>query len=139
MAPLRKTIPVDTLRELLGSETMEEILQQLNPPAPTVRVQLNELNLARVLFNDPLTESKKWDATLPVLRRYFLDRGQARRHFIEWIEQAQADPDSGPRSVAREAAPRRKVSDPEVLEKRRAALAKARAVRSEKRRQQKAS
>lgn len=138
MPAARKTIPIDTLRELLGPEQTDELLEKLSPAVPSVRVQLNELNLARVLFADPVTESKKWDATLPVVRRYFLDRGQARRHFLDWIERAQADPDAG--EGASVAAPaRRKVVDPVVLEKRRAALAKARAVRSEKRRQQKAS
>jgi hypothetical protein len=138
MPAARKTVPVDALREILGTERTDELLQKLSPPTPTVRVQVNELSLARVLFADPLTESKKWDATIPVLRRYFLDRGQARRHFLQWIEQAQADPEgaSGP---APPPAPRRKVSDPAILEKRRAALAKARAVRSEKRRAAKAS
>lgn len=137
MPAARKTIPIDTLRELLGTERTEELLEQLTPSAPTVRVQLNELNLARVLYADPVTESKKWDATLPVLRRYFLDRSQARRHFLAWIDRAQADPEAGEAVAERPA--RRKVVDPVVLEKRRAALVKARAARSEKRRQQKAS
>jgi hypothetical protein len=137
MAPSRKTISIDALRDLLGADRTHELLERLEPPSPTVRVQLNELNLARVLFADPLTESRKWDSTVPVLRRYFLDRSQARRHFLEWIDRANAD---APDTTAPPPPPaRRRIVDPTTLEKRRAALAKARAARAEKRRHQKAS
>lgn len=134
MPTQRKTIPVDALRELLGNDKTEELLDQLSPPAPTVRVQAEQLRLARQLYADPLAESPQWDTTIPVVRRYFMERGQARRSFLDWVAKTQDDPDiaSAPQPARR---PRRKVTDPAVLEKRRAALAKARAVRAEKLRQ----
>lgn len=135
MPTQRKTIPVDALRELLGNDKTEELLDQLTPPAPTVRVQAEQLRLARHLYSDPLGESQQWGETIPVVRRYFMERGQARRSFLDWVAKIQDDPsvaDSAPQPARR---PRRKVTDPAVLEKRRAALAKARAVRAEKLRQ----
>lgn len=134
MPTQRKTIPVDALRELLGNDKTEELLDQLSPPAPTVRVQADQLRLARQLYAEPLADSPQWDSTIPVVRRYFMERGQARRSFLDWVAKTQDAPDiaSGPQPARR---PRRKVTDPAVLEKRRAALAKARAVRAEKLRQ----
>jgi hypothetical protein len=132
MPTQRKTIPVDALRELLGNDKTEELLDQLSPAPPTVRVQAEQLRLARQLYADPLAESPRWDSTIPVVRRYFMERGQARRSFLNWVAKTQDDPDVASAGAAPQRRPRRKVTDPEVLEKRRAALAKARAVRAEK-------
>jgi hypothetical protein len=130
--PHRKMIRVDVLRDVLGEAQTDELLTRLNPPPPTVRVDLNELNLAHVLYADPMTESKKWEDTLPVVRRYFLERSQARRHFLEWVAAFQANPEALENGAQPQSRPRRRITDPAALERRRAALAKARAVRAEK-------
>lgn len=139
MPTQRKTIPVDALRELLGNDKTEELLDQLTPPAPTVRVQADQLRIARELYADPLAESAQWSSTIAVVRRYFMERGQARRSFLDWVAKTQDDPEAVQPNAQPARRPRRKVTDPAVLEKRRAALAKARAVRAEKLKQQVAS
>lgn len=133
--PRRKTISIDELREVLGDDRTDDLLERLNPPPPTVKVDLNELNLAQVLYADPIADSKKWADTVPVVRRYFLERGQARRRFLAWIQEAKDTPDELADGVAPQPRPRqerKKITDPEVLERRRAALVKARAARSQK-------
>jgi hypothetical protein len=132
MPAQRKTVPVDALRELLGNDKTDELLDQLTPPPPTVRVQAEQLRIARRLYADPLAESKQWDVTVAVVRRYFMERGQARRSFLDWVAKAQDSPEVADANSHPAPRPRRKVTDPAVLEKRRAALAKARAVRAEK-------
>lgn len=129
--PARKRISVDVLRQLLGESRTDQLLEKLTPTKPTISIDARELNLARTLFVDPLTESKQWPDTAPVLRRYFLERGQARRGFLTWLDQelGMADGTPAPAPAQR---PRRKITDPELLERRRAALAKAREARRRK-------
>ena len=129
MPAVRKTVSIDALRQFLGDNRTDELLEKLRPAEPTVPVNVQGLSLARTLYTDPITESNKWAETIPVVRRYFLERGQARRAFVGWLDQTSATAADGPPS--REAAPRRrrKVTDPAVLERRRAALAKAREAR----------
>ncbi|MFZ0216270.1 MAG: hypothetical protein WAM30_10070 [Candidatus Dormiibacterota bacterium] len=135
--PHRKTVPVDALRQILGETQTDALLEQLNPPKPTVDVGLAELSLSRKLYADPLTESKSWDQTIAVVRRYFLERGQARRYFLAWLQQTlDGSPDNATTIPAPQRRTRRRVTDPAVLEKRRAALAKAREVRSQRLREQ---
>ena len=135
--PHRKTVPVDALREILGDTQTDALLEKLSPPKPTIPVGLADLSLARKLYADPVTESSSWDETTNVVRRYFLERGQARRYFLAWLQQTlQTSPDNATTIPAPERRSRRRVTDPAVLEKRRAALAKARAVRSERLRAQ---
>ncbi|MGH7918693.1 MAG: hypothetical protein ACREQM_01980 [Candidatus Dormibacteraceae bacterium] len=129
----RKTVPVDQLRELLGDAQTDALLEKMSPPKPTVQVGLAELSLANKLYADPLIESKNWSDTVDVVRRYFLERGQARRYFLSWVQQTL---DGSPEDATTIPAPvrrtRRKVTDPAVLDKRRKALAKAREVRAQK-------
>jgi hypothetical protein len=129
-APNRKTVSVDALRELLGERRADELLEKLNPPRPTVQVKVTQLSTAQKLYADPLTESKSWDQTIDVIRRYFLERAPARRAFLAWVDQASRS-SAGP-SPDGSSSTRRKITDPAVLEKRRAALAKARAARSQR-------
>lgn len=129
----RKTVPVDQLREILGNERTDELLEKMTPKKPTVDIELPELKTARTLYADPLTDSKNWPETVPVVRRYFLERGQARRYFLNWLDQTlQTSPEDATSIPAPSRRTRRKVTDPQVLEKRRQALAKARRVRAEK-------
>lgn len=129
----RKTVPVDQLRELLGDAETDALLERMTPAKPTVPVGLAELSLANKLYSDPTTESKNWPDTVNVVRRYFLERGQARRYFLSWVHQTlDASPEDATTIPAPARRTRRKVTDPEVLEKRRQALAKARAVRAER-------
>ena len=133
----RKTVSVDVLRELLGNNQADALLEKVTPQKPTVPVGLAELSLAGKLYADPLTESKSWRETSDVVRRYFLERGQARRGFRTWIQQTlEAAPDGINGASASAPRARRKVTDPAVLEKRRASLAKARAARSRKHQEQ---
>ena len=135
----RKTVPVDQLRELLGDAKTDELLEKMTPAKPTVEIHSPELRTARTLYADPLTDSKNWPDTVNVVRRYFLERGQARRYFLAWVQQTlEASPEDGTSIPAPARRTRRKVEDPVVLEKRRQALAKARAVRAEKLRAQRA-
>ena len=129
----RKTVSVDALREFLGESETDSLLEKLSPPKPTVHVGLAELSLAGKLFADPLTESKSWEQTTDVVRRYFLERGQARRYFLAWVQQTlDGSPDDSTTVPASRRRTRRRITDPAVLEKRRAALAKARDVRSQR-------
>lgn len=129
----RKTVPVDQLREILGDAQTDALLEKMTPAKPTVQISLPELSTARKLYSDPLIESKNWADTVNVVRRYFLERGQARRYFLQWVEQTlDASPEDGTSIPAPARRTRRRVTDPAVLEKRRQALAKARQVRAEK-------
>lgn len=133
----RKTVPVDQLREILGDEKTDELLEKMTPAKPTVPIDVPGLRTARTLYADPLTDSKNWTDTVNVVRRYFLERGQARRYFLQWVQQTlEASPEDGTSVPAPARRTRRKVEDPAVLEKRRQALAKARAVRAERLRAQ---
>jgi hypothetical protein len=135
----RKTVSVDALRQLLGESQTDSLLEKLNPPKQTVHAGTAELRLAGKLFADPLAESKDWERTTDVVRRYFLERGQARRYFLAWVRQALDDSaDGSAAATAPQRRTRRRVTDPAVLEKRRAALAKAREVRSQRLREQRA-
>lgn len=128
----RKRVSVDVLRQILGDSQTDQVLEKLSPAKPTIPIDIQSLKLARTLFSDPLTESKQWPETVPVLRRYFLERGQARRGLLAWLDQApvgQVD-GTGPQTPA--SRPRRKITDPDLLERRRAALAKAREARRRK-------
>lgn len=129
----RKRISVDVLRQLLGENRTDQLLEKLTPSKPTIPINVRDLNLARALFADPLTDSKQWAETVPVLRRYFLERGQARRSLLAWLEQAPAGVVDSTSAEAPARRPRPKVTDPELLERRRAALAKAREARRRKR------
>jgi hypothetical protein len=133
--PARKTIPVEALRDLLGNDKTDELLSQLKPPPPTIRVLPYQLRTVRNLYSDPVAESSAWESTIAVVRRYFLERGAARRAFLNWVGAHQDDPElveaNGNSAPKRR---RRQITGPAVLERRRAALAKARAVRAEKRR-----
>jgi hypothetical protein len=84
--PSRKTVSVDILREILGDGQTDELLEKLNSPKPTVSVDVRSLTLARTLYSHPLTDSKNWADTLPVVRRYFLDQGRSRRAFLAWLD-----------------------------------------------------
>ena len=125
----RKRVSVDVLRQLLGESETDQLLEQLTPAKPTVPMDVRDLNLARTLFADPFTESKQWTDTVPVLRRYFLERGQARRGLLAWLDQAGAGAVDGTPAGMQARRPRRRVTDPELLERRRAALVKAREAR----------
>ena len=89
--PIRKTVSIDALRQVLGDIQTDELLEKMAPSKPTIRLDLQSLTLARTLFSDPLTDSKQWMDTVPVLRRYFLERGQARRGLLAWLDQATLD------------------------------------------------
>lgn len=135
----RKTIPVDQLREILGDEKTDELLEKMTPAKPTVEIRSQELTTARTLYADPLTDSKNWADTVNVVRRYFLERGQARRYFLDWVQNTlEASPEDGTSVPAPARRTRRRVTDPAVLKKRQEALAKARAVRAEKLKAQRA-
>lgn len=134
--PGRKTVSIDVLRQVLGDSETDEVLEKLAPAKPTVPVDIEGLRLARTLYADPLTESKQWDETVPVLRRYFLERGQSRRAFLAWLDQTPVD--GAPVDGAAPKRPRRKITDPALLERRREALAKARAARKQKLEEQRA-
>ena len=127
--PARKTISVDVLRQLLGESRTDEVLEKMRPSKPSIPVDVENLSLAKTLYADPLTESKQWEDTVPVIRRYFLERGQSRRAFLAWLDQSPlGGADGEPTPVRR----RRPITDPEVLERRRAAMAKARAARKQR-------
>lgn len=129
----RKTVPVDQLREILGDAKTDELLEKMAPPKPTVHIDVQDLSTARTLYANPLTDSKNWPDTVNVVRRYFLERGQARRYFLQWVQQTmESSPADGASIPAPVRRTRRQVTDPAVLEKRKAALAKARAVRAER-------
>ena len=130
--PNRKTVTIDVLRQVLGERQTDDILEKLAPAKPTIPVDVRSLSLARTLYADPMTESNQWGDTLQVIRRYFLERGQSRRAFLGWLDEASAGAIDGAPRDARQR-PRRKITDPEVLERRPAALAKARAARSRRR------
>ncbi|MGH7921824.1 MAG: hypothetical protein ACREQM_18050 [Candidatus Dormibacteraceae bacterium] len=130
--PTRKNVSVDVLRQVLGDSRTDDLLGKLTPAKPTVPVDVQSLRLAGTLFTDPLTESSSWADTVAVIRRYFLDRGQSRRAFLAWLEQASASAVNGGPAAASPSRPRRKITDPQVLERRRAALAKAREARRQK-------
>lgn len=133
----RKTVPVDQLREILGDQKTDELLEKMTPAKPTVEIHSPELRTARTLYADPLTDSKNWPDTVNVVRRYFLERGQARRYFLQWVQQTlEGSPEDGTSVPAPARRSRRRVTDPAVLKKRQEALAKARAVRAEKLRSQ---
>ena len=135
----RKTVPVDQLREILGDAKTDELLEKMTPPKPTVDVRVQDLSTARTLYANPLTDSKSWPETVNVVRRYFLERGQARRYFLDWVRQTlEASPEDGTSVPAPARRTRRRVTDPAVLKKRQEALAKARAVRAERLRAQRA-
>jgi hypothetical protein len=135
----RKTVPVDQLREILGDAQTDALLEKMTPAKPTVQVDLQDLSTARKLYAEPLIDSKNWPDTVNVVRRYFLERGQARRYFLQWVNQnLDALPDDATSVPAPARRTRRKVTDESVLEKRRQALAKARAVRAEKLKAQRA-
>lgn len=136
----RKTVPVDQLREILGNAKTDELLEKMAPPKPTVDIRVQDLSTARKLYADPLTESKSWPDTVNVVRRYFLERGQARRYFLQWVQQTmESSPADGTSIPAPARRTRRRVTDPAVLEKRKQALAKARQVRADKLRAQRGS
>jgi hypothetical protein len=129
----RKTVPVDQLREILGDAQTDALLEKMTPAKPTVAIKPQELSTARTLYADPLTESKNWPDTVNVVRRYFLERGQARRYFLAWVQQTlEMSPEDASTIPAPARRTRKKVEDPVVLEKRRQALAKARQVRAER-------
>jgi hypothetical protein len=131
---------VDQLREILGDAKTDELLEKMSPPKPTVDIKAQELSTARTLYANPLTDSRNWPDTVNVVRRYFLERGQARRYFLQWVQQTlDASPEDGTSIPAPARRTRRRVTDPEVLKKRQEALAKARAVRAEKLRAQRGS
>lgn len=133
----RKTVPVDQLREILGDAKTDELLEKMAPPKPTVDIRVQDLSTARTLYANPLTDSKNWGDTVNVVRRYFLERGQARRYFLQWVGQTlEASPEDGTSVPAPPRRTRRRVTDPAVLKKRQEALAKARAVRAERLRSQ---
>lgn len=117
----RKRVSVDVLRQLLGESQTDQLLERLTPAKPTIPMDVRELNLAGTLFADPLTESRQWADTVPVLRRYFLERGRARRGLLSWLELASVGQMDGTRAETRARRPRRKVTDPELLERRRGA------------------
>lgn len=127
--PTRKTVSVDVLRQLLGDSRTDEVLEKLTPSKPTIPVAVESLSLARTLYADPLTESRRWADTVPVIRRYFLERGPSRRAFLAWLDQSPVDEASAQPAVRRT---RRPITDPEQLERRRAAMAKAREVRRQR-------
>lgn len=129
----RKRVSVDVLRQLLGDTQADQVLEKLTPAKPTIPIDVRELNLARTLFSDPLTESKQWAETVPVLRRYFLERGQARRSLLRWLDQEPAAEVDGTPGEAPARGSRRRATDPEQLERLRAPLAKARRARRRKR------
>ncbi len=79
--PARKTVSIDLLGEILGDSKTDDLLEKLTPAKPTVPVDVPSLSLAKTLYADPLTESNNWSDTVPVVRRYFLERGQSRRTF----------------------------------------------------------
>lgn len=129
----RKTVPVDQLREILGDAKTDELLEKMTPAKPTVPVDVQKLGTARTLYGNPLTESKNWPDTVDVVRRYFLERGQARRYFLTWVQQTlEGSPDGATTIPAPARRTRRPVTDPALREKRRQALEKARKVRAEK-------
>lgn len=135
-----RTVNVDDLRRILGDEAAAKVLTTLNPPPPTIRVKDSELATAIDLFRDPLQESKMWREVIDVVRRYFIDKPVSRHNFLKWAEEMSAsEPDSAtsvfavPANPPKERRERQKITDPEVLEKRREALAKARAVLAEHR------
>ena len=86
--PIRKTVSVDALRQVLGDSGTDEVLEKMARSKPTIRLDVQSLILASTLYSDPLTESKQWADTVPVLRRYFLERVQARRGLLAWLDQA---------------------------------------------------
>lgn len=127
--PNRKTVSVDVLRQLLGDSQTDELLEKLAPAKPTIAVDARSVHLARSLFAYPLTDSNDWADTLPVVRRYFLDHGRSRRAFLGWLDRVSTDGVDGGAARVPEEKVRRRVTDPEQLERRRAAMAKAREAR----------
>lgn len=118
--PIRKTVSVDVLRQVLGDSRTDELLEKLEPSKPTIQLDVQSLTLARTLYSDPLTESKQWGDTVPVLRRYFLERGQARRGLLSWLDQATAGAVDGAEAAEETPRPRRRSTNAEPPAARRA-------------------
>lgn len=128
--PNRKTVSVDVLRQLLGDGQTDELLEQLTPSKPTIPVDAQSLRLAQTLYADPLTDSRNWADTLPVVRRYFQERGQSRRAFLAWLGRVPAGAvDDGAAEMPAQT-PRRRVTDPVPQERRRTSVSKARDART---------
>ena len=106
--PSRKTVSVDVLRQLLGDCPTDELLEKLDSPQPTISVDLQSLTLARTLYSHPLTGSKNWADTLPVVRRYFLEQGRSRRAFLAWLDRTSAGGVDGAGAGAAAKRPRHK-------------------------------
>lgn len=123
--PAPKRISTDQLRQFLGESETDALLERLKPAKtkPTVPVDIQSLTLARTLYSDPLTESKKWGDTIPVVRRYFFERGQSRRAFLDWLEQAPGELGDGDDRAPQQ---RRGARSPDTSEARRVAPSKTR-------------
>lgn len=113
----------------LGKQGLEQLRKHYEPKAPALPYDLQELNAAHLLHQAKSRDYKKWaGATAVVIDFIYADgRTYARlgKHILAGMDVLAGS------TPVRAKQTRRKVTDPEVLEKRKRALEKARAVRAE--------
>lgn len=126
----RKTVSVDVLRQMLGDSRTDDLLEKLAPSKPTIQLDVQSLTLAKTLYSDPLIDSKQWADTVPVLRRYFLERGQARRGLLSWLDEATAGAGDSAPSAEETPRPQPTRSNAEAPAPRRAGPPRGREARS---------